>query len=162
MRYVAKRNWVLGRDGAAHKLHHWPRFNDELESRILKTLAIVLTCLKSRYYFKRQDGLRERSSIHHIFFIVTDVQDLSPTIAFLLFGALSGAVSLFLVETMSTIHGNEVFQARVEYSTVAHLYLGDRVHITMQVLLYCALQSVNISSIIISEQVRQGPPTILH
>ena len=77
-----------------------------------------------------------------------------PTIAFLLFGSISGAVSLFLIETMSTIHGNESFQARVEYSTVAHLYIGDKVHIAMQLLLYCALQSVNISSIIISEQVR--------
>jgi hypothetical protein len=54
---------------------------------------------------------------------------------------------------MSTIHGNESFQARVEYSTVAHLYMGDRAHIMMQTLLFCALQSVNISSIIISEQV---------
>lgn len=78
---------------------------------------------------------------------------ISPTLAFLLFGAISGAVSLFLVETMSTIHGNESFQARVEYSTVAHLYMGDRAHIMMQTLLFCALQSVNISSIIISEQV---------
>jgi hypothetical protein len=56
---------------------------------------------------------------------------------------------------MSTIHGNESFQARVEYSTVAHLYMGDRIHIFMQILLYCALQSVNLSSIIISEQVRK-------
>jgi len=80
-----------------------------------------------------------------------------PTIAILLFGALAGAASLFLVETMSSIHENESFQATVEYSTVAHLYLGDKIHILMQILLYCALQSVNISSIIISEQVR-GPP----
>ena len=55
---------------------------------------------------------------------------------------------------MSTIHGNEGFQARVEYSTVAHLYMGNKVHVIMQILLYCALQSVNLSSIIISEQVR--------
>jgi hypothetical protein len=67
---------------------------------------------------------------------------------------MSGAVSLLLAETMSTIHGNESFQARVEYSTVAHLYLGDKPHLVMQILLYLALQSVNISSIIISEQVR--------
>ncbi|CZR67268.1 uncharacterized protein PAC_17167 [Phialocephala subalpina] len=77
---------------------------------------------------------------------------LTPTIAFVLFGALAGVVSLFLVETMSAIHGNERFQARVEFSTVAHLYLGDRIHILMQVLLFCALQSINVSSIIISEQ----------
>jgi hypothetical protein len=67
---------------------------------------------------------------------------------------MSGAVSLLLAETMSAIYGNESFQAHVEYSTVAHLYLGDKPHLIMQVLLYLALQSVNISSIIISEQVR--------
>jgi len=77
----------------------------------------------------------------------------SPTLAFLLFGCISGAVSFFLIDTMSQIHGNESFQARVEYSTIAHLYLGDKMHIFMQILLYCALQSVNLSSIIISEQV---------
>jgi hypothetical protein len=78
----------------------------------------------------------------------------SPTLAFIIFGALSGIVSLFLVETMANIHGNNSFQARVEYSTIAHLYLGQKAHILMQVLLYCTLQSVNISSIIISNQVR--------
>lgn len=57
---------------------------------------------------------------------------------------------------MSTIRGNEAFQARVEYSTIADLYLGERAHIFMQVILYCALQSVNLSSIIISEQVRKS------
>jgi transposase len=53
---------------------------------------------------------------------------------------------------MSTIHGNEAFQAKVEYSTVAHLYLGRKAHMLMQVLLFFALQSVNISSMVISEQ----------
>jgi hypothetical protein len=77
----------------------------------------------------------------------------TPTLSFLLFGVIAGAVSLLLVEAMSTIQGNESFQAKVEYSTVAHLYLGDRPHLIMQGLLYLALQSVNLSSIIISEQV---------
>jgi hypothetical protein len=80
----------------------------------------------------------------------------SPTLAFIVFGSLSCIVSLFLVETMANIHGNNSFQARVEYSTIAHLYLGQKSHIVMQVLLYCALQSVNISSIIISNQVRDN------
>ena len=57
---------------------------------------------------------------------------------------------------MSAIRGNEAFQSRVEYATVAHLYLGNRPHLIMQLLLYCALQSVNLSSIIISEQVSFG------
>ena len=74
-------------------------------------------------------------------------------VIFLLFAVLSGVVSLFLVETMSTIRGNEAFQAHVEFSTIAHLYLGRKAHICMQVVMYCALQSVNVASIIISNQV---------
>jgi len=57
---------------------------------------------------------------------------------------------------MSTIRGNESFQANVEYSTVAHLYLGKKAHIGMQILLFFALQSVNVSSIVISNQVSRG------
>ncbi|TVY28961.1 hypothetical protein LHYA1_G001672 [Lachnellula hyalina] len=76
----------------------------------------------------------------------------TPTITFLLFSVVSCLASLFLIETMSTIRGNESFQANVEFSTVAHLYLGKRAHIGMQVMLFLALQSVNISSIIISNQ----------
>ena len=53
---------------------------------------------------------------------------------------------------MSRIHGNENFQGKVEYSTIAKLYTGNKAHIIMQILLYCALQSVNVSSIIMSEQ----------
>ncbi|TVY52001.1 hypothetical protein LCER1_G006470 [Lachnellula cervina] len=76
----------------------------------------------------------------------------TPTIAFILFSVVSGLASFFLIETMSTIRGNESFQANVEFSTVAHLYLGRKAHIGMQVMLFLALQSVNISSIIISNQ----------
>ncbi|TVY92647.1 hypothetical protein LAWI1_G002418 [Lachnellula willkommii] len=76
----------------------------------------------------------------------------TPTIAFVVFSVVSGLASFFLIETMSTIRGNESFQAKVEFSTVAHLYLGRKAHIGMQVMLFLALQSVNISSIIISNQ----------
>lgn len=82
----------------------------------------------------------------------TDILLYRPTLAFFLLGLIALIVSLFLVETMSSIHGNEAFQAKVEYSTVAHLYLGRNVHIVMQVLLFFALQSVNVASMIISEQ----------
>jgi hypothetical protein len=54
---------------------------------------------------------------------------------------------------MSHIRGNEQFQARVEFSTIAELYLGRKSHYVLQAILYLALQSVNISSIIISCQV---------
>jgi len=76
----------------------------------------------------------------------------SPTIAFIIFGVISAVVSFFLIETMSTIKGNKNFEQKIEYSTLAHKYMGKKGHIIMQMLLYCALQSVNISSIIISAQ----------
>ena len=68
-------------------------------------------------------------------------------------GVLSASASLFLVESMSHIRGNEQFQARVEFTTIAELYLSRKWHFVLQVILYLALQSVNISSIIISCQV---------
>jgi hypothetical protein len=76
-----------------------------------------------------------------------------PSFAFIIVGVLSAAASLFLVEAMSNIRGNENFQAQVEFSTVAELCLGKRSHVILQIILYLALQSVNISSIIISTQV---------
>jgi hypothetical protein len=77
----------------------------------------------------------------------------SPVLAILVVGVLSALASLLLVEAMSHIRGNERFQARVEFTTIAKLYLGHKSHYVLQVILYLALQSVNISSIIISCQV---------
>jgi hypothetical protein len=59
---------------------------------------------------------------------------------------------------MSHIRGNERFQAQVEFTTIAELYLGRKSHYILQVVLYLALQSVNVSSIIISSQVSTRPP----
>jgi uncharacterized membrane protein YwzB len=69
-------------------------------------------------------------------------------------GVLSATASLFLVEAMSHTPGNEHFQLQVEFATIAELCLGPRSHIVLQVILFLALQSVNISSIIISCQVQ--------
>jgi hypothetical protein len=77
-----------------------------------------------------------------------------PVLAIIVVGILSASASLFLVEAMSHIRGNERFQAQVEFATIAELYLGRKSHYILQVILYLALQSVNISSIIISCQVR--------
>jgi hypothetical protein len=76
-----------------------------------------------------------------------------PVLAFVVVGVLSGAASLFLVEAMGHIRGNEKFQAQVEFTTIAELCLGKRSHLILQIILFLALQSVNISSIIISAQV---------
>jgi hypothetical protein len=78
-----------------------------------------------------------------------------PTLAFAITGILSATASLFLVESMSHIRGNEQFQLRVEFATIAEICLGAKSHVILQVILFLALQSVNISSIIISCQVSQ-------
>jgi len=77
----------------------------------------------------------------------------SPALAFIVVGVLSATASLFLVEAMSHTRGNARFQLQVEFATVAELCLGPKSHIILQVILFLALHSVNISSIIISCQV---------
>ena len=77
----------------------------------------------------------------------------SPTITFLLVTVLSGSAALFLVEAMASIAGNEKFQAVIEYSTLADLLLGHRWHWAFQIILYIALQSQTITSLIESFQV---------
>jgi hypothetical protein len=72
---------------------------------------------------------------------------------FIVVGILSALASLFLVEAMGHIRGNEQFQGGVEFTTIAALCLGRKSHYALQTILYLALQSVNISSIIISCQV---------
>jgi hypothetical protein len=61
---------------------------------------------------------------------------------------LSGSAALFLVEAMASITGNENFQAAVEYSTLAQLFLGYRWHWVFQIMLYTALQSQIVTSLI--------------
>ena len=77
----------------------------------------------------------------------------SPLITFLLVTVLSGSAALLLVEAMASIAGNEKFQAVVEYSTLADLFLGHRWHWAFQIILYIALQSQTITSLIESFQV---------
>jgi hypothetical protein len=71
-------------------------------------------------------------------------------------GTLAAIASLFLVEAMNHTPGNDKFQLQVEFATIAELCLGPRSHIILQIILFLALQSVNISSIIISCQVNQS------
>lgn len=57
---------------------------------------------------------------------------------------------------MASIQGNEEFQASIEFTTIAHLYLGKRWHWAVQIVLYIALQSLIITSLIESFQVSTG------
>ena len=77
----------------------------------------------------------------------------SPTVVFVLVTFLAGSAALLLVESMASIDGNEDFQASIEYSTLADLFLGHRWHWAFQIILYIALQSQAITSLIESFQV---------
>lgn len=76
-----------------------------------------------------------------------------PLITFALIAFLTGSATLFIVEAMSSIEGNEEFQASIEFTTVAHLFLGKRWHWAVQIVLYVALQALIITSLIESFQV---------
>ncbi|KAF7726855.1 hypothetical protein EC973_008362 [Apophysomyces ossiformis] len=53
---------------------------------------------------------------------------------------------------MARIRGNEKFQAKVELTTIAQLYLGKKYHYFIQIILFLSLQSINVASIILSAQ----------
>ncbi|KAG8217068.1 hypothetical protein J3R82DRAFT_5067 [Butyriboletus roseoflavus] len=76
-----------------------------------------------------------------------------PLLVFAAMALLSGTAALFLVEVMSSIEGNERFQASIEFTTIAHLFLGKRWHVVVQGLLYLAMQSLVIASLLVSFQV---------
>ncbi|ORX56222.1 hypothetical protein DM01DRAFT_1303639 [Hesseltinella vesiculosa] len=81
---------------------------------------------------------------------------LVPTIMFIVVGFFSGCAALFVCEALSNIRGNEKFQAKIELTTVAQVYLGKKYHFFFQFMLFMALQAVNISSIIIAAQTFDG------
>jgi hypothetical protein len=76
-----------------------------------------------------------------------------PLLAFVVITFLTGAAALFLVESMASITGNECFQASIEFTTIAELYLGHRWQWAFHAVLYLALQSQTIASLIESFQV---------
>ncbi|CDH54422.1 aaap amino acid permease [Lichtheimia corymbifera JMRC:FSU:9682] len=81
---------------------------------------------------------------------------LAPTIIFIVVGVLSAFSTFFMCEVLSSIKGNEKFQAKVEFTTVAQLILGKKYHFFFQIMLFIALQAVNVASIIIAGQTFDG------
>ncbi|CAO3596993.1 unnamed protein product [Absidia cylindrospora] len=81
---------------------------------------------------------------------------LAPLCIFIIVGFLSGCSALFVCEALSNIRGNEKFQAKVELTTIAQVYLGKKYHYFFQIMLYLALQAVNVSSIILAAQTFDG------
>ncbi|GAN11168.1 conserved hypothetical protein [Mucor ambiguus] len=76
----------------------------------------------------------------------------APVFIFIVVAFLSGCSALFVCEALSNIRGNEKFQAKVELTTIAQVYLGTKYHYFFQLMLFLSLQSVNIASIIIAAQ----------
>jgi hypothetical protein len=78
---------------------------------------------------------------------------------YLLFCCTSGFSMLFLIESMQAIPGNAHFQGHVEFSTLINVrrnspqfYFGSSAHIAGQFVLYGALQSISIQSIVLISQ----------
>ncbi|KAI8329461.1 hypothetical protein BC941DRAFT_506723 [Chlamydoabsidia padenii] len=80
----------------------------------------------------------------------------APVFIFIVVGLLSACSALFVCEALSNIKGNEKFQAKIELTTIAQVYLGKKYHYFFQVMLFLALQAVNISSIILAAQTFDG------
>ncbi|KAI8902858.1 hypothetical protein BC833DRAFT_571864 [Globomyces pollinis-pini] len=66
------------------------------------------------------------------------------------FFIISSLSSLFLVEAMQSIPGNNHFQADVEYAAMISFYSSHWLHILGQIIVYCAHQSIAILSTILS------------
>ena len=76
-----------------------------------------------------------------------------PTVAiFLLISVLTGLAGLFLIEAISKYPENAGFQRNVELTTLVYHFYGRRWHDVMQLSLYLSMQSITISSIVISAQ----------
>lgn len=71
---------------------------------------------------------------------------------FIAFAFISGFASLFIVEAMQSIPGNQHFQGDVEYATLINFYFGPLAHLAGQFVLYGALQSNAIQGIVLSAQ----------
>ena len=71
----------------------------------------------------------------------------------ILFTFLSGFNSMFLIESMQAIPGNKHFQGKVEFSTLVNFFFGPRLHVIGQFILYAAIQSNAIQSLVLTSQV---------
>lgn len=76
-------------------------------------------------------------------------------LSFTFFAIVSGFSVLLIIEAMQSIPGNKHFQGTVEFGTLINFYFGKYPHLFGQLLLYGALQSNAIQSIVLSAQVRR-------
>ena len=71
---------------------------------------------------------------------------------FFFFAILSGFSVLLIIEAMQAIPGNKHFQGTVEFGTLLNFYFGKYTHILGQIILYGALQTNAIQSIVLTAQ----------
>ena len=76
----------------------------------------------------------------------------TPTLAFLLAACLSSLSALFICQVMSNIPGNDHFQAQIEFAYLVELFFGKRMRLLVHLWLFCAMQAVNVVSIVITAQ----------
>jgi hypothetical protein len=74
------------------------------------------------------------------------------TLLFMAVGVMCGQVSVYLVEAMQMVPGNENFEKRVELMYMAKRYLSKPLYWTSMVFFLLNLQLTNIGSIIVSTQ----------
>ncbi|KAJ3089019.1 hypothetical protein HK102_007408, partial [Quaeritorhiza haematococci] len=83
---------------------------------------------------------------------------LPVVLCFIIYSVIASLSALFIVEAMQAVPGNKHFQGTVEFGTLINFYFGKWAHIVGQCMLYAALQSTAIASII---QVAQTADFIL-
>ena len=74
------------------------------------------------------------------------------TILFIVVGLISGQVSVYLIDAMQMVPGNDKFEKRVELMYLAKRYLSKGLYWTSMVFFLLNLQLNNIGSIIVSTQ----------
>jgi hypothetical protein len=73
-------------------------------------------------------------------------------LCFLLFAVVSGFSILFIIEAMQAIPANKHFQGNVEFATLINFYFEPKAHIAGQILLFGALVSNSVQSMVLSAQ----------
>ena len=74
------------------------------------------------------------------------------TLLFLIVGAISGQVSVYLIDAMQMVPGNQAFEKRVELMYLAKRYLSKPLYWVSMVVFLLNLQLNNIGSIIVATQ----------
>eukprot|EP01095_Lingulamoeba_sp_RSL-Kostka_P006062 TRINITY_DN186_c0_g1_i1.p1 TRINITY_DN186_c0_g1~~TRINITY_DN186_c0_g1_i1.p1 ORF type:complete len:498 (-),score=105.27 TRINITY_DN186_c0_g1_i1:4-1497(-) len=78
---------------------------------------------------------------------------ITPTIALIAICIVSSLASTMICEAMALVPGNKKFTERLEFATVIRHYFGQKAYILAQIFYNLSLQTLNISSILVTAQV---------